>query len=362
MDFGLSEEQRLLAETLGRYLDESVSPSRVREIGASDSGHAAPVWKSLAELGIVGILIDGEYGGSGLGLLDAVVASEVLGYHCTPAPFLSTAMASIALGRGGSPEVRKQWLPRIAAGEPGLSVAIGERVSKREGAGVRVEGGRLTGKALFALDATAAAAFLVAVEDERLAIVSGNARGLSVESLATIDPTRRTAEIMFEGVAIDDWLGDNSGTLTDTLVDVGRVLLAADILGASQRALDLAVAYAGVRKQFGRVIGSYQAVKHLCSEMAAEIEPARSLLWYAGHAFDEDPDEASLMAAHTKAHLAEIGRFVVRTATEVHGGIGFTEECDVQLFFKRVGLDRSLLGSPEQVREHAARLQGWAPA
>jgi len=362
MDFGLSEEQELLAETLGRYLDESVSPARVREIASSETGHAEEVWKSLAEMGIAGILIDEEYGGSGLGLLDAVVASEVLGYHATPAPFLSAVMAAVALARGGTPAARKQWLPRIAAGERGLSLAVGERVSKREGAGVRIEKGRLVGKALFALDATSASGFLVAVDDGRIAIVAGDADGLSVEPLATIDPTRRTAEIVLEGVEVEEWLGDESGTLVDLVINVGRVILAADILGASQRSLDLAVAYAGERKQFERVIGSFQAVKHLCSEMAAEIEPARALLWYAGHAFDEDSGEASLMSAHAKAHLAEVGRFVVRTATEVHGGIGFTEECDVQLFFKRVGLDRILLGSPEQVREYAARLQGWLAA
>jgi alkylation response protein AidB-like acyl-CoA dehydrogenase len=362
MDFGLSEEQQLLAETLGRYLKESVSTARVREIGVSESGHDAAIWKSLAEIGIAGILIDEQYGGSGLGVLDAVVAAEVLGYHCTPAPFLSTAMASVALGRAGSPAMREQWLPKIAAGEPGLSVAIGERISKREDAGVRVQADELTGKALFALDSNAAEGFIVAVDDGRMAVVAGDAPGLSVECLSTIDSSRRTAELSLQGVAAEGWLGERDGALTDTIIDVGRVILAADILGASQRALDLAVAYAGERKQFERVIGSFQAVKHMCSEMAAEIEPARSLLWYAGHAFDEDSGEASLMAAHAKAHLSEVGRFVSRTATEVHGGIGFTEECDVQLFFKRVGVDRALLGSPEQLRERAAQLQGWVVA
>lgn len=362
MDFALSEEQQLLTETLGRYLDESVSSARVREIAGSENGDDAEVWQSLSEMGIAGIMIDEEYGGSGLGLLDAVVAAEVLGYHATPAPFLSTVMASVALMRGGSSEACKKWLPRIAAGESGLSLAIGERVSKREGAGVRVEDGRLVGKALFSLDSNTASGFLVAVDDGRMAIVAADKAGLRVEALTTIDPTRRTAEIVLDAVVVENWLGDDSGVLVDCVMDVGRVILAADLLGASQRALDLAVEYAGERKQFERVIGSFQAVKHLCSEMAAEIEPARALLWYAGHAFDEDPGEASLMAAHAKAHLSEVGRFVVRTATEVHGGIGFTEECDVQIFFKRVGLDRSLLGSPEQVREYAARLQGWAAA
>jgi alkylation response protein AidB-like acyl-CoA dehydrogenase len=123
--------------------------------------------------------------------------------------------------------------------------------------------------------------------------------------------------------------------------------------------VEQAVAYAQQRKQFDRVIGSFQAVKHLCAEMVAELEPARSLVWYAAHAFDAVPEEASLMAAHAKAHLSEIGPFVVRTATEVHGGIGFTDEQNLHYWFKRVGVDRALLGSPELLREEAARAQGW---
>ena len=362
MDFGLSEEQLLLQETLTRYLSESVPLGRVREIAASETGHDPALWSSLAELGIAGILAPETYGGSGLTMLDAVVAAETLGYHCTPAPFLSGVMASVALVRGGSDELQAEWLPRIASGEPALAVAAGERVARREGAGVRAHGDRLIGKALFALDAPAAAGFLIAVDDGRLAVVTRSAAGLVVEPLTTIDEGRRVAELVLEDVPVDGWVGDASGALTDAMIDAGRLVLAADTLGASQRALDLAVAYAGQRKQFDRVIGSFQSVKHLCAEMAAELEPARSLLWYAGHAFDAVPNEAALVAAHAKAHLAEVGRFVVRAATEVHGGIGFTEECDVQLFFKRVGLDRSLLGTPEQIRERAAQLQGWVGA
>ena len=143
------------------------------------------------------------------------------------------------------------------------------------------------------------------------------------------------------------------------MLDAGRVALAADLLGASERCLEKAVEYAKQREQFGRLIGSFQAVKHMCAEMAAELEPARSLVWYAAHAFTELPGEASLMAAHAKAHLAEIGTEIARTSTEVHGGIGFTDEHDLHFWFKRVGLDRQLLGGPTALREHAARLQGW---
>ncbi len=124
--------------------------------------------------------------------------------------------------------------------------------------------------------------------------------------------------------------------------------------------IEKAVAYAQERKQFGRVIGSFQAVKHLCAEMVAEVEPCRALVWYAGYAFDEAPQEASLVAAHAKALTSEVGRFVARTATEVHGGMGITDLLGLHFWFKRVGLNRQLLGGPERVREWAARFQGLA--
>ncbi len=137
-------------------------------------------------------------------------------------------------------------------------------------------------------------------------------------------------------------------------------MLAADMLGASEAMIEKAVRYAQERKQFGRVIGTFQAVKHLCAEMAAELEPSRSLIWYAAYAFDALPDEAPVVAAHAKAHLSEVSRFVARTATEVHGGIGITDLLGLHYWFKRVGLDRQLLGGPERVREIAAQMQGLA--
>jgi alkylation response protein AidB-like acyl-CoA dehydrogenase len=137
-------------------------------------------------------------------------------------------------------------------------------------------------------------------------------------------------------------------------------MLAADTLGAGWRMIEMATAYAKQRKQFGRAIGSFQAVKHMCAEMAAELEPGRALMWYAAHAQDHLPDEASLMAAHAKAYLTEVGRFVARTAVEVHGGIGITDLLGLHYWFKRIGVNRQLLGAPERLREEAARLQGLA--
>jgi alkylation response protein AidB-like acyl-CoA dehydrogenase len=126
--------------------------------------------------------------------------------------------------------------------------------------------------------------------------------------------------------------------------------------------IEKAVAYALERKQFGRAIGSFQAVKHLCAEMAAELEPCRSLVWYAAHAVDEFPAEAALMACHAKAHLSEVGQFVARSSIEVHGGMGFTDELGLHHWFKRIGVNRQLLGGPEQLRQEAGRLQGWTDA
>ena len=135
--------------------------------------------------------------------------------------------------------------------------------------------------------------------------------------------------------------------------------IAADILGAAQTMLDRAVAYAKERRQFGRVIGSFQAVKHLCAEMAAALEPCRAFIWHAAHALDAAPEEGPILACHVKAHLSEVGQRVARTATEVHGGMGFTDLLGLHYWFKRIGVNRQLLGGPERAREDAARLQGW---
>jgi alkylation response protein AidB-like acyl-CoA dehydrogenase len=177
------------------------------------------------------------------------------------------------------------------------------------------------------------------------------------EALPGIDATRRLSELTFKGRAAEA-LASNQAL--ERLRDAAWVMLAADTLGACQAMLDKAVEYAKERKQFGRTIGSFQAVKHLCAEMAAELEPARALVWYAAYAFDNAPDEAPLMAAHAKAHTSEIGRFIARTATEVHGGIGMTDLLGLHYWFKRIGQNRQLLGGPEKVREIAARMQGLA--
>lgn len=362
MEFGLSEDQKMLQESIGGTL-EKVSPlERVRSAAEKRETQAADITQALAELGVYGMLVPEAHGGLGLTLLDAALVAEMLGRHVAPAGFAATAvMAPIALTGAGSKAQQETWLPKLASGEAKAGIAVAEAASgAREGAGVTASGGKLNGKSLFALEAEEADLIIVADKAGGLHLVKGDAKGLTKIALTSIDLTRGLTELQFDNVEAEALSSGDAAATLRRVIDAGRVMLAADTLGAGWMMIEKAIAYASERKQFGRVIGSFQAVKHMCAEMASELEPCRSLIWYAAHAFDAMPEEASLMAAHAKAHTAETGRFVARTATEVHGGMGFTDLLGLHYWFKRIGLDRQLLGSPERVREEAARLQGWA--
>ena len=364
MDFALSQDQKLMQSSLAGVLDRACPLERVRAFADSREPIAADLWGALTDLGLPGLLIAEEHGGLGLGLLDAALAAETLGAHVAPTPFLASAvLAPLALAGSGSAAQQSTWLPRLAAGEVTAGLAFAEAVSgARDGAGVRTAGGRLTGVSLFAIDAVGADLLVVADTTGGLWLVAGDAPGLSIVPLVTIDLTRRLCELRFESTPAEPMAdGDPAATLA-RLRDAAWTMLAADMLGASGVMIDKAVAYAKERRQFGRLIGSFQAVKHLCAEMAAELEPCRALVWYAAYAQDSAPAEASLTAAHAKAHLSEVSRFVARTATEVHGGMGITDLLGLHYWFKRVGLDRQMFGGPERVRRFAAVMQGLAAA
>jgi alkylation response protein AidB-like acyl-CoA dehydrogenase len=356
MRFALSEDQTLLQDSLNRTLADLSPLERVRKFADGNECSAPDIWAGLADLGLPGLMIGEEYGGLGLGLVEAMLAAEALGKVVAPTPFLGSAvLAPLALQLAGTTEQKARWLPKLAAGEATAGIAISEPIAgAREDAGVTATGGRLTGKALFALDTPGADLLIVADRSGGLHLAQV---AETAELMGSIDATRRIAELTFKDTPAEP-LASNQAL--DRMRDAAWVMLAADTLGASQTMLDKAVGYAKERKQFGRTIGSFQAVKHLCAEMAAELEPARALVWYAAYAFDHAPDEAPLMAAHAKAHTSEIGRFIARTATEVHGGIGMTDLLGLHYWFKRIGQNRQLLGGPEKVREWAARLQGLA--
>lgn len=359
MEFALSEEQRLLQDSVGRFLEEKAALDVVRVSAEARAPLSRDLWSGLVELGVAGVLVSEEHGGLGLGVLEAALISEMLGRCVVPVPFVGTAvMAPMALELAGSETQKQAWLPKLAGGDVIAGVAVTEVIGARDGAGVTAKNGKLSGKALFVIDGPSADIFVVSDVEKYLYLVAAGADGLTRKDLTTIDLTRPVSELTFDNVDAEP-LPEGDAQVVDQIIDAGRIMLATDTLGAGDRMLEMAVAYAKERKQFGRVIGSFQAVKHLCAEMAAELEPCRSLIWYAAYAQDELPDERRLMACLAKAHLSETGRFVARTATEVHGGMGFTDLLGLHYWFKRIGLDRQLLGGPERVREEAARLQGW---
>jgi len=354
MDFGLSDDQSLFQQSLRGFLGERVPTERIRSIMESPSGHDAALLAQLGEQGVTGILVPEEYGGTGLGLLDAALAAEELGNAATPFSFHSAAVLAPLLLAGSRGEARKaEWLPRIAEGKALVSVVLGAPAPK---------GGRLRGNVMFVPDAASADAFVVqcgSADAPEFHLVPRAAAGLKVESLATIDDTRRVGEVIFEDVVVDAAtrfdIPDGAAVL-ERAIDAARVALAADSLGAAERSLREAVKYALTREQFGRLIGSFQAVKHMCAEVFAEVEPVRSLLWYAAFAWDEKQGDAAAMAALLKSHATEVATEATTTCVQVYGGMGFTWECDMQLWFKRAGYNRQMFGSPTMLRERAAAL------
>ena len=359
MDFGLSEEQRLLYDTVRKFLAERVPIARVRELEERDTPNDREVWRGLAELGVAGILVPQQRGGSELTLLDAALVSQALGHAATPAPFLSTGvMATLALRELGGSRA-DAWLDGIAGGELWFGVAATELFARREGAGITRDGERLRGKAMMALDCVGADYILVPVGHEELAVIRGDALGLETNRLGTIDKSRSTSELVLEGVPTEA-VFEAAGAAIARMLDAGRVALAADTIGACETMIEQAVDYSLQRKQFDRVIGSFQAVKHMCAEMIAELEPARSLLWYAAYGFDSAREDFPEVAAHVQSHSAEIGREIASVATQVHGGIGWTDEQNLHVWYKRIGVARHLLGGPALLRERAAELQGLA--
>src|SRR5262245_16257669 len=284
MDFGLSEEQRLLQDTIRKILTDSFPTTRAREVSKSASAHDANVWKELAENGALGALVAEKHGGSQLSFLDAMLIAEEVGRAAGPGAYAATAiMAATALASARDEVIQKELLPQIAAGTTRIGVALAEATGARDSAGVKLSSGRADGTTLFALDAVEADRLIVWAGGE-LALVALASPEAEVIPLSAIDGTRRFAEVRLRGAPVQALLGP-----ADRVLAAGRLALAFDSLGASQRALELAVAYASERKQFGRVIGSFQAVKHMLAEIAAQLEPARSLAWYAAHAFEHEP-------------------------------------------------------------------------
>jgi alkylation response protein AidB-like acyl-CoA dehydrogenase len=364
VEFGPNDSERLFERILRDFLADRLPMEELHRLAASGSGFDDKLWAGLTELGLPGVLVPESFGGAGLGTFAAGLAAGALGASCAPVPFVAPAViAPLALLRSGSDAARAAWLPRIAAGTARLAVAVDRPPGSTETRAIDRRRDRLSGRLDAVLDLAGATHVLAALADGTIAIVAVDDPGVRLSLGPSLDRTRPVgACVLNDSRAEILSSGADAGARPDGLVAAGRAMLAADTLGAAQTMLDRAVAYARQREQFGRPIGSFQAVKHACAEMAAMLEPARALVWYAAHAQDALPDDARVLACHAKAHLGEVGREVSRMATEVHGGMGFTHELGLHYWFKRLSANRQLLGGPERCRQEAAALQGWGAA
>jgi glutamine amidotransferase PdxT len=267
-------------------------------------------------------------------------------------------MAQIALSLGGSEDQKNIYLNSIVNHEMKFAVGFAEYIAARNDFGFSFTKNTVSGKSIFVLDVENSSHLLIADEGGQIGVIDINDKNIKLTELTTVDKTRTYHEIQLEKASVD--ILEETKTSNQAIsrsIDAGRIVLAADSLGASETLLKKAVEYSKERKQFGRAIGSFQAVKHMCAEMASELEPCYALVWHAAHCFDNIPDESKIMACHAKSHVSEVSKAISKKATEVHGGMGFTDLMGIHYWFKRIGVNRQNLGSPETIREEAAKIQ-----
>jgi alkylation response protein AidB-like acyl-CoA dehydrogenase len=368
-----------LRDTVRAVLVERSAPERVRALADDPLGFDPTLWATAAELGWTGLEIPEEHGGSGMGFRELAVVLDELGRALTPSPVL----ASVVLGTGavlaaGDDAQRATWLPALAAGERRLTAALGGRTGgyDLDAIGVRAEGDgdglRLTGTVAFVPDVAASDAVVVAVTGPAgpsLAIVPTTARGLTVVATPTYDQTRRLSEIAFDGVTVPprDLLGPLGGAAEpiEWLLDRAATALALDAHGGARRVLEMSVDYAGQREQFGRPIGSFQAVKHRCAEMLLAVETARVAAETAARELPPGPGSRSAWPSIAKSHAGDAYAQVAGDGIRVHGGIGCTWEHELHLHVKRAKLDQAWFGTSAWHRDRIAQLlaeQDVAPA
>jgi alkylation response protein AidB-like acyl-CoA dehydrogenase len=368
VNFAFSEEQEELRRSVRRFLEDKSPEAEVRRLMETTEGYDPSVWSQMAQqLGLQGLAVPEEYGGSGYTYVELTVVLEEMGRALLCAPYFSTvALAANALLSSGDDNAKKEYLPGIASGDTIATLAFTEDSGRWDEAGITMEAGRadggyrLNGHKMFVIDGHTANLIVVAARldgDVVLAAVDGGAAGLTRTPLSTMDQTRKQARLEFADVAARPISGDGWATLGKTL-DLAAVALAAEQVGGAQKVLEMAVEYAKVRVQFGRPIGSFQAIKHKCADMLLEVESAKSAAYYAGWAAAEDNDELPVVASLAKAYCSDAYFHATAENIQIHGGIGFTWEHPAHLYFKRAKSSELMLGDPTYHRELLAQRIG----
>ncbi len=345
MEFELSKPQRLLQKSVRDLFSRECPPTRVRELMATDTAFDQQLWSAVADQGWLGIHLDESCAGLGLGTVELAVVSEEMGRACFPGPFLGTVWAATLLAalRPDAPELEK-----LNMGELKAAVALLEAESDWNIDSVQLDAKLndsqllLVGTKSFVLDADVADLFLVVARTPQglvVAMLQADTPGLSISPTPAIDATRKLADVTFDQVTIPDCqilaTGKQAEAAIARSLDIVSLAACAEMLGGMQWILEDSVEYAKTRQQFGKTIGTFQAVQHMCADMLLLTESSRSAIYYAAWAIDANAEDASRAVAIAKIYASDASREVANRGIQVHGGIGFTWEHDLQLYYRR---------------------------
>lgn len=369
MNFAFTEEQEELRNIVRSFLEDKSPEGAVRDLMETENGYDEAVWSQMAEqLGLQSLIIPEEYGGQGFGFVELIVVLEEMGRALLCAPFFSTTvLATNALLQSGNTAAMEAHLPGIASGETIATLALAEASGRWDAEGVQVEATAsgdtftISGEKMFVTDGATANLIIVAARANggiHLFTVDGDAAGLTRESLSTMDQTRKQAKLTFDNTPATHLADTNDFAMLSTILDLAAVGLAAEQVGGAQLTLEMAVQYAKDRVQFGRPIGSFQAIKHKCADMLLEVESSKSAAYYAGWCAAEMNDELPSVASLAKAYCSEAYFHCAAENIQIHGGIGFTWEHPAHLYFKRAKSSELMFGDPSYHRELLAQRIG----
>ncbi|WP_323761053.1 acyl-CoA dehydrogenase [Maricaulis sp.] len=375
----LNEEAGMLKDAARGFLADSAPVAQLRKLRDTDNadGFDRKTWAAMAEMGWTSVLVPEAHGGVEMGHVAAGVIAEEMGRTLTASPFLSTAiMGATALSRFGSDGQKAEWLPRIAAGEAITAIAVDEgRKHNPSNVATKAErsgnGFKLSGRKSFVAEGHVADMMIVSArtaggeteaEGVSLFLVPIDAAGVSVERIKTVD-SRNYATVTLDGVEVtaDAALGEVDGGLAalEAVLDAGRAGLSAEMSGSAQECLASTVGYLKERKQFGQIIGTFQALQHRAAHLYSEVELGKSIVMKALQTLDAAPEHAAMMVSAAKAKLGQVAQLAAREGVQMHGGMGMTDEFDIGFFMKRIRVAEALYGDANYHAEKFARMRQY---
>ena len=373
MTWILQDERRMLRDSAHAFLAERAPISHLRKLrdSADAQGYAPALWTEFAEQGYSAVLVPEAHGGLGLGVAEAGLIAEQIGHTLAPTPYFSTAvLAAWLLKTAGTEAQQKEWLPRIATADTVLALAVDERSRHRSTAietkAVREgDGWKIDGKKLFVVDGHVAQALIVAARTDAgvtLLLVPANTAGVKIERTVMVD-AHNAARVAFEGVRVpaSALIGtpEAGAALLEQVLDVGRAIAAAEMLGLADEVFERTVAYLKERKQFDRIIGEFQALQHRAAELFCDLELTRAIVRQALQALDEGAKNAPLLVAQAKARAGLTADRAVQEGVQMHGGIGVTDELDLGFFMKRARVLQELFGDAKVQMDRVAGISGY---